>query len=91
MKKALRLFITGSMQSIFYRQFIKDNADKLNVKGFMRHLEDGRIEIFMEGNNQDVNVMTDICKTGPKYAQIRKVEEKDERMQDFKDFRIFKF
>jgi acylphosphatase len=91
MKKAVRLYITGSLQSLFYRQFIKENAEKYNIKGFFRNREDGRVEIFMEGTTDNVNSMLTICKQGPKHAIIRNVEEKEERLQDFKDFKIFRF
>lgn len=79
------------MQGIFYKQFIKENAEKFNVSGFLRNREDGRIEIFLEGQGEEVDLMLSICKTGPKYAQIRKVEIKPEHLQDFKEFKILKF
>ena len=91
MKKALRIYITGSLQSMFFKNFIKENADANDVKGFLRNLEDGRVEIFLEGQNDNVEAMAKICKQGPKYAQIRGIEEKPERLQDFKEFKIFKF
>ena len=91
MKKAVRLHITGAMQGIFFRQFIKDHADANNVKGFLRHLEDGRVEIFLEGQSEDVEAMVNICSRGPKYAQIRNVDQKPERLQDFKEFKILNF
>ena len=56
----------------------------------MRRLEDGRIEIFIEGDYEKVNEMVEICKGGFQHTQIRKVEEKTEKFQDFKDFRIVK-
>jgi acylphosphatase len=88
MKKSYRLYITGAVQDVFFRGFIKENAEKHNVKGFTRNLEDGRVEVFLEGNINDVNKMIDICKKGPKYAQIRNVEIKSEKFQDFKTFKI---
>jgi len=91
MKKAIRLYITGSLQSLFYRTFIKENADKLNVRGFLRNREDGRVEIFLEGNSENVDAMSLICKRGPKHAIIRSVEEKPERFQDFTEFKIIRF
>lgn len=91
MKKAMRLFLSGSMQSMFFRQFIKSAADTHNVRGFVRNREDGRVEIFLEGNHEDVDAVTTICKRGPKYAQIRSIEEQVERFQDFQDFRILNF
>ena len=88
MKKSIRLYISGIVQGIFFRNFVKENAERYNVKGFVRNLEDGRVEIFLEGNVDDVNKMIEVCKTGPKHSQIKGVEEKEERFQDFKNFKV---
>ncbi len=88
MKKSVRLYITGTVQGVFFRAFIKENAERYNVKGFVRNLEDGRLEVFLEGNSDEVNKMIDLCKHGPKHSQIRKVEEKPEKFQDFKAFKV---
>ncbi len=88
MKKSVRVYIDGTVQGVFFRGFIKQNAERYGVKGFVRNLEDGRIEVFLEGNSNDVNKMIEICKTGPKHSQIRNVEVKQERFQDFKNFKI---
>ncbi len=91
MKKSLRLHLTGTVQGLFFRQFIKDNADKLNVKGYVRNMEDGRVEVFLEGDREKVDAMTLVCKAGPKHATIRNIQEKPEQFQDFKEFKILKF
>ncbi len=88
MKKSVRLYISGIVQGIFFRSFIKTNAERYNVKGFTRNLEDGRVEVFLEGNSEDVNKMIELCKKGPKHAQIKKVEIKPEKFQGFKNFKI---
>ena len=88
MKKSVRLYIQGTVQGIFFRNFIKENAEKDDVRGFVRNLEDGRVEVFLEGDNEKVDKMIDVCKKGPKHSQIRKVEEKEEKFQGFKDFKI---
>ena len=91
MKKAIRLYLTGTVQSMFFRLFIKQNVEKFNVKGFFRKLDDGRAEVFLEGESADVDSAIEVCKTCPKYAQIRNIELKDEHLQGFKDFRIINF
>ena len=82
--------MTGSVQGVFFRQFIKEHADKNNVKGYTRNLEDGRVEIFIEGDKEKVDNMVSICKRGPKHASIRNIEEKPESFQDFKEFNILR-
>lgn len=68
--------------------FVKENADKNNVRGFVRILEGGVAEIFLEGNVKDVEKMIDICRSGPRHAQIRNAKIKEERFQDFKEFKV---
>jgi acylphosphatase len=88
MKKSVRLYIKGSVQGVFFRRFVKDNANKLGIRGFIRNLEDGRVEIFIEGNLEEVKEMIELCKKGPPHAQVRNVEEKPEKFQDFKEFKV---
>ena len=88
MKKAVRIYIQGTVQGLFFRQFIKDNAERNDLKGFVRNLEDGRVEVFMEGNQENVEKMIELCKKGPKYSRIENTEVKDEKIQDFREFKI---
>jgi len=91
MKKSVRIIITGSIQPVFFNQFIKENAEKLGVAGFVRGLPDGRAEIFIEGSLDAVNQMIPLCKRGPQHAQIRSVEEKPEHFQGLKGFKVLGF
>jgi acylphosphatase len=88
MKKSVRVYIGGTVQGIFFRGFVKENAEKFNVKGFVRNLEDGRVEVFLEGNGDDVDKMIELCKKGPKHSEVKNIELKDEKFQDFKTFKI---
>jgi|TARA_Y100000034_G_C6612687_1_gene266858 acylphosphatase len=88
MKKSIRLYIDGTVQGIFFRSFVKENAERYNVKGFTRNLENGKIEIFLEGDSNDVNKMIELCKKGPKHSQIKNIEMKEETFQGFKNFKV---
>ncbi len=88
MKKAVRIYITGTVQGIFFRAFVKENAERYDLKGFVRNLEDGRVEAFLEGNSEDLDKMIELCKKGPKHSQIRNIEIRTEKFQDFKNFKI---
>ena len=88
MKKSVRLYIDGTVQGVFFRGFVKENAERYNVKGFIRNLSDGRIEVFLEGNSEEVNKMIELCQKGPRHSIIKKVEIKPERFQGIKNFKI---
>ena len=88
MKKSVRLYISGIVQGVFFRIFIKENAEKLGVNGFVRNLEDGRVEVFLEGNSSEVNKMIELCQKGPKHTQIKNIELKNEKHQGFRNFKV---
>jgi len=88
MKKSVRLYVEGTVQGVFFRGFVKENAEKYNLKGFVRNLDDGRVEVFIEGDSDDVNRMVEIVEKGPRHAHIRRVTKKAERFQDFKSFKV---
>ncbi len=88
MKKSVRLYILGTVQGVFFRAFVKENAERYDVKGFTRNLEDGRVEVFLEGNSEDVNKMIELCKKGPRHSQIKNVDIIPERFQDFNTFKV---
>jgi acylphosphatase len=88
MKKSVRLHIDGTVQGVFFRNFIKENAERYNLKGFTRNLDTGKIEVFLEGDSSKVEIMIDLCKKGPKHAIIKKVDIKSEPFQDFKNFKV---
>lgn len=90
MKKSIRLFLEGSIQPMFYHPYVKEQADSLGLKGYIRQLEDGRVEVFLEGDMNVVAQMIELCKQGPYNTRVRNVEQKEERYQDFKDFKILR-
>ena len=64
-QKRIHIFVTGRVQGVFFRQSTKVMAIKNNVKGWVRNLDDGRVEIIGEGEIQDIENLTQWCKTGP--------------------------
>jgi len=90
MKKAVKLEIFGTVQGIFFRSFVKEKADELGVKGYVRNKTDGSVEAWFEGNNKDVDQMIEICKKGPEHAVIKKVDIIEESFQSLKDFKILR-
>ncbi len=91
MKRSMRITVNGSIQPVFFNRFIKEHADKLGLKGFVRNAGDGKAEVFIEGNSDAVEAMIPICKKGPQHALIRNFTEKEEKFQDFKEFKVMNF
>ncbi len=68
--KQAHVFISGSVQGVGYRQFVKQNARKLGLTGWVRNSEDGGVEAVLQGEEDMITVMIEQCKKGPFMAEV---------------------
>ena len=88
--KTIRIYISGSVQGVFFRKFIEDKANELELKGFARNLSDGRVEVVVEGRDENTNQMVKLCKQGPPNSDIKNVGSEEIKHQGFGGFKILK-
>jgi acylphosphatase len=73
-KARAHVFVTGRVQGVFFRSQTKHNADRYNVKGWVRNLPDGRVEAVFEGEREAVQKLIEFCKHGSSGARVTNVE-----------------
>lgn len=84
-----RLLISGRVQGVFYRAFIRDVAHYIGLSGWVRNLPDGRVEAVFEGKRQDIEKAIQECLSGPPGAKVNNIDVEWEGYQgDLKDFQI---
>ena len=89
MNKRVRLIISGRVQGVFFRAETESQALRLHLKGWVRNMSDGRVEIIIEGDEGDVQRMIAWCHKGPRLAKVEGVDYYEEPFQDgFDDFEI---
>jgi len=89
MKKYLRAFISGKVQGVFFRVQVKQWADELGLKGWVRNLDDGKVEVVAEGADKRLRTLEKLLRQGPPGAKVKGVEaEYGNSKGGFKDFRI---
>ncbi len=76
--KRVHLLISGKVQGVFYRSRTKDMADRLNLAGWVRNLDDGRVEAVFEGSKESVERMISWCKEGSPASDVSHVEIAEE-------------
>ena len=92
MKKAAKIIVKGTVQGIFFRQFVKEHADALKLTGICRNLENNDVEIVVEGEKEAIERLVGFVKKGPEHAQIRHVVVEERKWSgDFKEFRVLRF
>jgi acylphosphatase len=74
-KIARRFFISGDVQGVGFRFFAQRAAARHQVVGFVRNLEDGRVEALAEGPPQSVEAFKHELTTGPRYSSVDHFEE----------------
>ncbi|MEM3383177.1 MAG: acylphosphatase [Nitrososphaerales archaeon] len=88
-KVRAHVYISGFVQGVFFRSNTRKMALKLDLKGYVRNLEDGRVEAIFEGDKDKVLKMLEWCKVGPPRAQVTNVDVKWEKYEgNFTNFEI---
>lgn len=85
--KNAHCMIYGFIQGVGYRKWVKKEAQKLGVTGWIRNLPDGSVEALLQGTEDKQKQLITLCKKGPFLADVEKVdivwEEEKEKLADF--------
>ena len=89
MKVRAHIFISGLVQGVFFRSYTQQEANRQNVKGWVRNLTDRRVEVLIEGEEDDVKQVIESCRSGSSHARVTTVTITWEDYKgDFQDFKI---
>ena len=69
----VRLFISGIVQGVSFRASTQDQARQRGVVGWVKNLEDGRVEALAQGSKDKVDELVRWCHRGPPAAKVEKV------------------
>jgi acylphosphatase len=75
--RAKHFLIRGDVQGVGYRYFAKGVAERLGVKGFVRNLHSGDVEVYAEADDASLGLFRLELERGPRIAQVTEVIEKD--------------
>jgi acylphosphatase len=62
--------VSGRVQGVFFRATTRDRAREAGVDGWVRNLDDGRVEAVFEGPREAVESMVEFCGTGSPAADV---------------------
>lgn len=85
-KIARRWFVSGTVQGVGFRYFVEGKANTLGLSGWARNLDDGRVEVYAVGPEKALNDLAASLHTGPRMAQVRGVEQRDDQVQALSGF-----
>lgn len=86
----IHIIVSGDVQGVGFRQFIKYQANKLNIKGWIKNLDNGEVEGMFAGTPENLGKMIEFAKKGPSIALVENVKIEELPDQEFERFDIIK-
>lgn len=86
MRICMHGFVTGRVQGVSFRQCTAEQAERLDLDGWVRNLSDGRVEVLMEGAQSAVQELASWLEQGPERAQVERVELEEQPVQGVTGF-----
>lgn len=80
--------ISGRVQGVGFRAFTAHQAAGLQLTGWVRNLNDGRVEALIQGPNERQEKLLKVLSKGPTLSEVkeviaREVSDSDVRFDDF--------
>lgn len=88
MRICLHGFVSGKVQGVSFRQSTQEEAERLDLDGWVRNLADGRVEVLFEGEEQAVQVLKAWLEHGPERADVSGLALEEQPLQGIAGFLI---
>ena len=70
-------WVRGLVQGVGFRYFVQRAAAGLGVTGYVKNLDDGRVEVYAVGSEQALSELAGLLRKGPAHARVRGVDEQE--------------
>jgi len=87
-RTARRWVVRGRVQGVGFRYFAQHSASALGLTGYARNLDDGTVEVYAAGPADKLSDFAASLRQGPRWADVRGVEEREEAVQQYGGFFI---
>ena len=86
---ALHISIFGRVQAVGFRDWMKEQAEKRGLFGWVRNASDGSVEAFIQGEDESLNDLLAVSWEGPDLADVEDVLTQDTKVDEsFNSFDI---
>lgn len=84
-----RISVHGRVQGVNFRYYVHRCAVELGLKGYVRNLHDGRVEILAQGSQEDVQKLANYVRGSPGLSYVVKLDiDWEEPLSSLSSFHI---
>jgi acylphosphatase len=83
-----RLRAHGRVQGVFFRDTLRRAAQRDGVAGWAANRRDGTVEAVLEGEEEAVERLVELCRGGPGHAEVERLDVDDEAPEGLHGFEI---
>jgi acylphosphatase len=83
-----RVVVHGYVQGVFFRDTTRREASRRGVAGWVSNRPDGAVEAVFEGSPEAVTAMVGFCESGPRGADVDRVETTEEEPERLSGFEV---
>ena len=87
-QSARRWLIRGRVQGVGFRYFAQRAAEEMGLAGYVRNLDDGRVEVYAIGPEDKLAEFAGLLHRGPRWADVRGVDEQQAEPHPYRTFRV---
>lgn len=80
MKKGYHLWVSGYVQGVGFRRRVQLLAEQLGIEGWVKNLEDGRVEIFLQTDQEEVDRFLQKLQKRTGAAEIEEIDIQEEKI-----------
>ena len=85
---ARRYLVSGRVQGVGFRYFVEREAHRIGLRGWVRNLDDGTVEVRVEGIAAQVTELEGLLWIGPRFSEVRSIEVMETYPSRLEGFRI---
>ena len=83
-----RVVAKGRVQGVFFRDTVRNAAEREGVAGWVRNNPDGTVEALFEGRPDAVERLVSLAREGPPGARVEALDVVEEPDQGIEGFRV---
>jgi acylphosphatase len=83
-----RVIVHGHVQGVFFRDSVRGMAQQRGVNGWVANRPDGTVEAVFEGDPAAVERLIELCRDGPRGAQVESVDVHEEEPEGLSGFAV---